>query len=447
LHKLLERQLRQARRLGADSELDLDLLLKLVETAYGESDRRRQLFAHLHEVMLAEHGALNARLSRLRDAVSQMGAGFAIWDSEDRLSLCNERLKQVLPHVADILRPGIVFADMVERGEGRVAAEGASAHGGNEGADARVGDWIKERIARHRNPSGPIEVSFADGRHVQVWEAKTGEGGVVGLYADITERKHAEDELRRAKEDAEAANRAKSEFLANMSHELRTPLNAIIGFSEVMTSELLGSLGNPHYADYARDIHAAGTHLLAVINDILDMSRVEAGELDLPAEWIDIADTIDEALRLIRPRAQDAGLALERAILPGLPPLFAAARSMKQVLLNLLGNAVKFTPRGGKVAIAAAPASGGLQITVSDTGIGIAEADIPRALRPFGQVENTLSRKHGGVGLGLPLSKRLVEHYGGTLEIASTLGAGTSVTLSFPAERVGAAASRAMLPK
>jgi signal transduction histidine kinase len=437
LHKLLERQLRQARHAGAGGELDLDLLLKLVDAAYGEADHRRRVFSHLHEVMLAEHGALNARLSRLRDAVSQMGAGFAIWDSDDRLSLCNERLKEVLPHVADILRPGIAFADMAERGESRLASTGTGTH---------AGDWIKERIARHRNPSGPIEVSFADGRHIQVWEAKTGEGGIVGLYADITERKRVESELRRAKEDAEAANRAKSEFLANMSHELRTPLNAIIGFSEVMTAELLGPLGNPHYADYARDIHAAGTHLLAVINDILDMSRVEAGELDLPAEWIDIADTIDEALRLIRPRAQDAGLALELAILPGLPPLFAAARSMKQVLLNLLGNAVKFTPRGGRVRIDAAPVGGGLRITVSDTGIGIAEADIPRALKPFGQVENTLSRRHGGVGLGLPLSKRLVEHYGGTLEIASTLGAGTSVTLSFPAERVGGATKRAMLP-
>ena len=173
MHKLLERQLRRARRGG---DLDLDLLLKLVDAAYCEADRGRRVFAHLHEMMLEEHGALNARLSRLRDAVSQMGAGFAIWDGNDQLSLCNERLRELLPHVADLLRPGISFADLVAHGDARVAAASKGA----------PGDWAAWRVAHHREPTGPIEAGFADGRYVQIWEAKTGEGGIVGLYADIS---------------------------------------------------------------------------------------------------------------------------------------------------------------------------------------------------------------------------------------------------------------------
>jgi signal transduction histidine kinase len=300
-------------------------------------------------------------------------------------------------------------------------------------------DWVAERVARHRDPRDPFEVTFTDGRHVRIWEAKTSEGGIVGVYVDVTEGKRAEDELRRAKETAEAANRSKSMFLANMSHELRTPLNAIIGFSEVMLSELMGPLGDRRYRDYARDIHNAGKHLLEVIGDLLDMSKIEAGKFELDAEWFDLEELIEVVMRIVRDRAREAGLSLHVAARE-LPPIFCERRALRQVLLNLLGNAIKFTPAGGRIDVVAKPlAEGGLILRVIDTGIGIARENIAHVLQPFGQIERTLSREQGGVGLGLPLSQRLVELHGGRLEIDSALGAGTTISVILPAERVGRA--------
>jgi len=435
LHRLLQRQLKKARGGTEGGAIDFDALLTLVDAAYGEFDSQRRVMAHTHNVMREEHGQLNARLSRLRDGISQMGAGFAIWDSEDRLVLCNERLREILSHVANAICPGASFVDLIKRATPFIASIDESI-----GSD----EWVAARVARHRNPAGPFEMAFTDGRHVQVWEEKTGEGGIVSLYFDITDRKRAEDELRRAKEAAESANHSKSQFLANMSHELRTPLIAVIGFSEVMLAEKLGPLGSQRYHEYAQDIHNAGSHLLDIINDILDMSKIEAGQFDLDAEWTGIANLVNPAIRLIRDRAREAGISLVLAIDPGLPPLYVDLRSVRQVLLNLLGNAVKFTPSGGTVTVGAAlMSSGGLSLRVSDTGLGIAAENIPLALKPFGQIELILSRKHGGVGLGLPLSKRLIELHGGMLDIASVPGEGTSVSVYFPPERVGRAAAAA----
>ena len=427
MHKLLQRQIRQARL--ANGEIDYDVLMERVSAAYEEVDRERRVLAHAHLVMREEYGALNARLSRLRDGISQMGAGFAIWDADDRLVLTNDRLLELLPHIAGILKPGIAFVEMIDaaaRRRGRVWGPG--------GKEA----WFAQRTLRHREPEGPIEVAYDDGSWIQLWEERTAEGGIVGLYTDITDRKRSEIELRNAKEGAEAASRTKSEFLANMSHELRTPLNAVIGFSEVMVSEIFGKLGDRHYNEYAHDIHAAGTHLLEIINEILDMSKIEAGNFELHAQWIDIADEVAAAARLIRPRALEAGLAIKFEIEPEIPPLYAEARAFRQILLNLLGNSVKFTRSGGQIDVRAAKTKeGGISIRVADTGVGIAADHIPAILKPFGQVETTLSRKHGGVGLGLPLSKRLVELHEGTLEIASALGVGTAVTVRFPPQRAG----------
>jgi signal transduction histidine kinase len=262
-------------------------------------------------------------------------------------------------------------------------------------------------------------------------------GGVVSIYNDVTERQHAEDALREAKEAAEIANRTKSEFLANMSHELRTPLNAIIGFSEIITDELFGPIGSSRYTEYSRDILASGRHLLNLINDILDVSKAEAGKIELHDEPVAIADTIASALRLVTPRARENGLVLDSATAGDGIVLNADALRLKQVFLNLLSNSVKFTPAGGRVTVRTAILDDGrFMLTVSDTGIGIAEADLAVVLTPFGQVDSKLSRKYEGTGLGLPLSQALVRLHGGELAIASQPGEGTTVTIILPASRV-----------
>jgi PAS domain S-box-containing protein len=254
---------------------------------------------------------------------------------------------------------------------------------------------------------------------------------------DATMRRETERELRVATEHAEAASRAKSEFLANMSHELRTPLNAIIGFSEVMRSELLGPFGNARYAEYIADIHESGNHLLNLINDILDVSRAEAGELTLHEHEVSLPAVVQSACKLIGQRAAAARLKLEVALPEALPRLWADERMVKQMLINLLSNAVKFTHEGGRIAVAAElEPEGRLLLKVADTGIGMAPEDIPAALTPFRQVASSLTRKHGGTGLGLPLVKSLVEFHGGSLAIDSRPASGTTVTLCFPATRV-----------
>ncbi|MBF0247388.1 MAG: PAS domain S-box protein, partial [Alphaproteobacteria bacterium] len=259
---------------------------------------------------------------------------------------------------------------------------------------------------------------------------------MAGSVGDITDRIEFQHQLIEAKERAEIANRVKSEFLANMSHELRTPLNAVIGFSDVMMSGLFGDI-NDHYLDYAENIRDSGKHLLGVINDILDVSRIEAGRMDLRPERVSAQKLVDTALRLIGDRAAEANLKLVRAVAPDLPDMMVDAQRMKQVLLNLLSNAVKFTPEGGVVETCAHPGDdGGLVMTVRDSGIGMTPEDIEVALTPFGQVDSKLSRKYEGTGLGLPLTKSFVELHGGRLEIESQRGRGTAVSVHIPAHRL-----------
>ena len=260
----------------------------------------------------------------------------------------------------------------------------------------------------------------------------------LGVFrANAIEKKRIEVELIKSKDSAESSNRAKSQFLANMSHELRTPLNAVIGFAEMMAAGTFGPLGSPRYEEYANAIRGSGAHLLSLINDILDLSRLDAGQSDLIDEELDVEEIAETCMTMIAAQAKGAQVAVSRAVAPNLPLLRADRRRVKQVLINLLANAVKFTPAGGQVSLSALMTQDGeLTFAVSDTGIGIAKEDIPKALERFGQVDSKLSRRYEGAGLGLPLAKQLMELHGGTLVLQSELNVGTTVSVTFPRERL-----------
>ncbi len=256
---------------------------------------------------------------------------------------------------------------------------------------------------------------------------------VLVIARDVSEEKRREAELRTSRDAAELANRTKSEFLANMSHELRTPLNAILGFSEIIRAETLGPIGDPRYKEYASDIHRSGKHLLEIINDILDLSKVEAGRLEVHPETISVAEVVDQCIRLMRERARRGGISLSVAVEPIDLEVVADRRLVKQILLNLLSNAVKFTPEGGKITVRARQLpDGACLLCVADTGIGMSPDEIKKALVPFGQVDSVFTRRHEGTGLGLPLVQAFVQAHGGTLEIQSEKGKGTRADVILP---------------
>jgi signal transduction histidine kinase len=256
------------------------------------------------------------------------------------------------------------------------------------------------------------------------------------LRAHVAVLEATKNELSQALVKAAAASQAKSQFLAAMSHELRTPLNAIIGFSEMLRDEMFGPVGNERYRTYHVDIWRSATHLLALINDILDTARLDSGELELSEEHVDLNKTIAECVHLMEPQAAKGNVRLSFAFDQNVSMVRVDAKRLRQILLNLLSNAVKFTPPGGRVSASTALGKDGIAIAIADTGIGMKPEDIPRALERFGQIDSTLARKYEGTGLGLPLSKHLTELHGGTLTIESAFGEGTIVTVSLPVERL-----------
>jgi signal transduction histidine kinase len=360
-------------------------------------------------------------------ALANMSQGLAMFDVDHCLIICNQRFLDLYGLPAELGEPGTPLR--------RILAASARLQGLGEKATRRL---IEERTRIAAATEGARwRDLLANGRVIDIFHQPLAAGGSIATYEDVTESYHAEAELRAAKEEAEVASRAKSDFLAGVSHELRTPLNAIIGFSEVMRNKMFGPIGDRHYEEYATDIHQSGHHLLSLINDILDLSKIEAGKFELHEEVVTVTDTIEAALRLVQQRAEKKGVELARAVAARLPRLYADGRAVKQVLLNLLTNAVKFTPQGGRVTIGAERAPGGdLVVTVVDTGVGMSAQDMEQALTPFGQAESDVARQQEGTGLGLPLSKHLVELHGGSLTIESAPGAGTTIRARFPAERL-----------
>ena len=411
------------------------------------------------------YGELAESNRQLDIALGNMTQGIAVFDAGQRLVVSNRRYAEIYRLPDELLRPGVSLRELIQY----------SIRIGNYPPERSTG-VVDERLRQGatRNRSSFFQ-HLADGRIIEVIHQPLPDGGSVATYADVTERERIQgalqaseeslrervreledsrerlehqgrelvqlaDNLARARDEAEAANRTKSEFLANMSHELRTPLNAIIGFSEVMMGELFGPLGSSRYHDYAKDVYDSGKHLLELINDILDLSKVEANRLELRETMVDIGGVVAACLRLVRERAQIAGLVLVAPDAGTMPRVSADEIKLKQIVLNLLSNAIKFTPAGGRVTVdVGRDTGGGVYVRVTDTGIGMRPEDIPVALQPFRQIDSALSRKHAGTGLGLPLAKALTELHGGRLEIESRPGNGTAVTLHLPPERVLAA--------
>jgi two-component system, cell cycle sensor histidine kinase PleC len=385
---------------------------------------------------------------RLRDAIETIPEAFVLWDAENRLVLCNSNFQDLHQLPDEAVVPGTSYETVVATGRKPL---------------------IRTTLAQDSEPRGArtFEAQLEDGRWMHISERRTKDGGYVSVGTNITKIKRHEQklmdgdkrqiatilDLRKSqqalerqtaeladlaekyaeeKTRAEEANAAKSKFLANMSHELRTPLNAIIGFSEIMESGLFGPLGADKYVEYSRDIRESGEYLLEVINDILDMSKIEAGGIRLAPEAVELDLLLTDCIRVVSTRAGEKNLALHAEVEPTIQ-LEADRRALKQITLNLLSNAVKFTPDGGAVGVRARLRAGKVSIAIKDNGIGIARQALHKLGRPFEQVESQLTKRHQGSGLGLAIAKSLVELHGGTMRIRSQLGRGTMVVVRLPA--------------
>ncbi|QDG78387.1 ATP-binding protein [Labrenzia sp. PHM005] len=386
---------------------------------------------------------------RLRDAIETISEAFVLWNASNELVICNSNYQALHNLPAHAVKPGTPYKTVM-----------ASAENG------AVSPQPVQTSQRPGGPEGAYEAQLEDGRWLQISERRTKDGGFVSVGTDITALKKHEERLtdsekrlkasvadlqrsrktletqtqqlsemaekyQEEKTRAEAANQAKSEFLANISHELRTPLNAIIGFSDIMTQEMFGPVGTDRYADYCKDIYSSGTYLLNVINDILDMSKIEAGRMQIETEVVNAFEATLDAARIVTGAATEKNITVITDVAEDLH-VDADKRALKQVLLNLLANAVKFTPDNGTVSLKVRPRGDKLRFEVTDTGIGISERDIERLAQPFVQVENQFTKTHQGSGLGLAIARSLVEMHGGKLNIQSEVKKGTVVSFSLP---------------
>ena len=397
---------------------------------------------------------------RLRDAIETIPEAFVLWDADNRLVLCNSNFQALHDLPDEAIAAGMPYDEIVAAGhkpQVRTQAAGERA----------AGDDASDPGAR------TFEAQLDDGRWLHISERRTKDGGYVSVGTDITTIKRHEARLidseqrliatvadlrssqqalefqarqladlaekyGEEKTRAEEANQAKSKFLANMSHELRTPLNAIIGFSEIMEAGMFGPLGATKYNEYCRDIRRSGQFLLEVINDVLDMSKIEAGRIKLDFEEVEIEQVVADAVRVVSGRAQAKRLALVCELAPGIR-LRADKRAVKQIALNLLSNAVKFTPDGGRVRVRTRAWGGSVALVFEDTGIGIPKQAVNKLGRPFEQVESLLTKTHQGSGLGLAIAKSLTELHGGAMRIRSELDRGTTVMLRFPRTHIDGA--------
>jgi signal transduction histidine kinase len=367
------------------------------------------------EQQLAEQSAL------LQSTLENMGEGLSVFDRDGRLIAWNARFAKLLGLPIDL--PNASLYDILLQ----------QAIRGDFGAVDPVPE-ARERVERFYCEVPAVkERTTASGFVLQIRRRAMPDGGVVTLYSDITERKASEEKMLQALSQAELANRAKSDFLANMSHELRTPLNAIIGFAEAVSSELLGPVRDKKQLEYIKDIHSSGLLLLSIINDVLDMSKIEAGKLELARERVRVQPLIGEAVRMVSERARSRKLALVVTAPEDEISVWGDERAIKQIMLNLLSNAVKFSHEGGRIDIRVSlDDAADLVLDVEDYGIGMAEHEIERALEPFGQATPTVTKPDGGTGLGLPIAKGLTEALGGTLVVNSTLKRGTLVRILLP---------------
>jgi signal transduction histidine kinase len=365
---------------------------------------------NIRAMMARETARAASAEGRLADALETSDEGVMLIGADDRVVMVNSKLKGFFPADAAALVPGASFAALQNDFSARFAGETAALPGAP--ADTAV-----------------TEYRLPDNRWIRITLSPTSDGGRIVFVSDFTAIKQREESFKQAKKDAEAASAAKSRFLANMSHELRTPLNAIIGFSEILNGQIFGALGNARYIEYSGDILRSGRHLLAVINSVLDLSKSEAGKMELRAQGVDLADVLHECVRMVAEQCAEANLSFTANGLDAELPVMGEASKLRQVFINLLSNAVKFTEAGGSVELDVADDGQTISVRVIDTGIGMSPQDVMVALTPFGQVDNRLERKYEGTGLGLPLAKSFVELHGGTIDIDSQVGTGTRITV------------------
>jgi len=388
---------------------------------------------------------------RLRDAIETIPEAFVLWDAQNRLVLCNSNFQELHNLPDEAIEAGASYESVVSAGRKPVVRSKITSEGRTPGArtfEAQLDDGRWLHISERRTKDGGYVSVGTDITNIKLHEEKLMESEK-RLMATVADLRNSQQKLERQAEEvadlaekyaeektrAEDANQAKSKFLANMSHELRTPLNAIIGFSEIMESGMFGPLGTEKYREYCCDIHQSGQYLLEVINDILDMSKIEAGRIRLDSKEIALEPFLNDAMRVASARADDKRLTLNARI-GGDIGLNADPRLLKQIILNLLSNAVKFTPEGGRISIRARARGGDtVSIAIADSGIGIPKDALARLGRPFEQVESQLTKSHQGSGLGLAIAKSLTELHHGSMRIRSTLGRGTIVLLRLPSKR------------